>query len=339
MCSKQRIMIFPTFAFMVFFYFHSFPKSSTVHGEPEALNIVKEQIISCVGDSITNGSNSKSSYPAVLRKQFREHRFTVHNFGSNGQTALKDSDHSYWSEPEYRKAMNSTPHIVVLQFGTNDARATNWNESLFRLDYINMIERFQSLPSQPVIFLCIPPPIYCPKKNTKSKNSNDCWKHAERAKVVNNDLPRIISDISFYTGSILVDNFELLGGKKLTKPELFYEREKVEEDKWTNKYPFDGIHPNDHGNNLIGLNVAWKIVDHFKRSSKVSKFYDHLVSQIIYESENERDGSAVNITRNKLKRDSVYSHIYNHMKNNPKINDTNLPIRPVISCIGVSGMM
>ena len=235
--------------------------------------LFKSQIISCVGDSSTNGSNGLSSYPAVLQQQFREHHFKINNYGSNGQTALKNGDHSYWSGPEYQLAMESTPHIVVLQFGTNDARPENWNETIFRLDYINMIERFQSLQSHPAVFLCIPPPIYCPRKVIKNKdNSNDCWKHTDRANVVNNEMPRIIADLAFKTGSILVDNFELLGGKKLTKPEMFYDLGNVNEEKWTNKYPSDGIHPNEHGNNLIGMNVAWKIIDHFRRSSKVAKF-------------------------------------------------------------------
>ena len=328
-----RMMTFPISFIIKFFCLLCVLESSIVRGETESLSIVKAQIISCVGDSITNGSNILSSYPAVLRKQFKEHHFRVNNFGSNGQTALKKSDHSYWLDPEYENAMNSTPHIVVLQFGTNDARLSNWDETLFRLDYINMIERFQSISSHPAIFLCIPPPIYCPRE-AKDKKTNDCWKYSDRANVVNNELPRIIADISFHTGTILVDNFELLGGKKLTKPEMFFESENVEEEKWTNKYPFDGIHPNEQGNNLIGMNVAWKIIDHFRRLSKVAKFYDHMVSQIIYA--NEQVGSPVNITRNKVRRDSVYSHIYNHMKNNQKSNETNLPIRPVISCLGVS---
>ena len=41
-------------------------------------------------------------------------------------------------------------------------------------------------------------------------------------------------------------------------------------------------------------------------------------------------------SRNKIKHDDVYAAIYTHLQNNPKINSSNMPVRPLIACVGVS---
>lgn len=296
-------------------------------------------IISCVGDSITNGSsvNISSSYPAILRRHFNPIPVEVHNFGSNGQTVLKSSDHSYWLEEEYRRAFNTRANYVIIQFGTNDAKPPNWNEATFRLDYINLIERFQCLPSLPAIFICIPPPIYCPKRTAANDETNSCWKYAERSQVTNNLLQHVIADISFQTGATLINNFKLLGGEKLLKPEAFFEPGKLKEEEWTNIAPYDGIHPNEVGNEMMAANIFNKILDHNRRLGRLLRYYKH--HKVIQNNDQVHNSdviAATKIIRSQVKHDAVYSHIYNHTINGSNAEGPNAILRPLIVCIGVS---
>jgi lysophospholipase L1-like esterase len=300
---------------------------------------LEDFIISCVGDSITNGSsvNFSSSYPAILRRHFERKSVEVHNFGSNGQTVLKVSDHSYWLEEEYRRAMLTQANHVIIQFGTNDAKPPNWNEDLFRLDYTNLIERFQLMPSLPVVFICIPPPIYCPKRTNENEKTNTCWKYNERSQITNNLLQHVIPDIAFRTGASLISNFKLLGGDKLLKPEAFFEPGKLKEEEWTNIAPYDGIHPNEIGNELMAANIATKIVEHNHRSARLIRNYNH--HKVIENADQVHNSQVIASTssiRSEVKHEAVYSHIYNHTMNNPNMEGTNPIMRPVIACVGVS---
>lgn len=284
-------------------------------------------IVSCVGDSLTNGSsvNVSSSYPAFLQRHFDKNHFIIRKFGSNGASVLRNSDKPFWMEKEYDLAMGSHPHYVIVQFGTNDAKPQNWNETKFKSDYVNLIERFQSLNTRPKVIICIPPPIYCPKEGDKNVEPNDCGKYASRAIIVNNHLPTIISEIAYFTGAVIVDNFNILGGNKLSQPGAFYEPGKLSEKEWTNSHPYDGIHPNAIGYDMMADNIAWKMIEMIHRNTKLQKLYALDSHPII---QNDRP--------NPLKHDSVYEQIYNHMKIDPQKNITNIPIRPVIACVGVS---
>ena len=300
---------------------------------------LEDFIISCVGDSITNGSsvNFSSSYPAILRRHFDRKSVEVHNFGSNGQTVLKVSDHSYWLEEEYRRAMLTRANHVVIQFGTNDAKPPNWNEDLFRLDYTNLIERFQMMPTLPAVFICIPPPIYCPKRTAENEESNTCWKYFERSQITNNLLQHVIADIAFKTGASLISNFKLLGGDKLLKPEAFFEPGKLKEEQWTNIAPYDGIHPNEYGNELMASNIATKIVEHNHRSARLIRNYNHhKVIENDDQVHNKQVIASTSSIRSQVGHEAVYGHIYNHTVNNPNTEGMNPIMRPVIACVGVS---
>jgi lysophospholipase L1-like esterase len=196
--------------------------------------------VACVGDSITNGKYlGESSYPQILQKKLGSMRFKVSNFGLDGTCIVKTCSKPYWQTKEYSAAKSSQPNIVIIQFGTNDPKFGLYNKRLawnstdsysaniFRRDYIDMIERFQSLKSHPTVFLCIPPPVYCRR----------CWFDIN-AKVINEELPAIIADIAYRTGAVLVNNFEPLGGIALTKPLMFYKSADPRE--WPEKMPEDG---------------------------------------------------------------------------------------------------
>ena len=311
-----------------------------VNIEADVTKRVRPLIISCIGDSITNGSsvNSTSSYPAFLQNHFDSKLFQVLKFGSNGATVLRVSEKPFWLESEFLTSMASIPNYIILQFGTNDAKEGTWNESTFKSEYIDLIEQYQSLTSRPSIVLSTPPPISCPQKTRKNEKDNNCWAYSFRSHVVNNLLPKIISDIAYRTGSGLVDNFNYLGGVKLSRPDAFFEEGKLKEEEWTNKHPYDGIHPNTLGNQLIADNVAWKLIEIIHRNEKINKAYklNKVIDGGLHQMQNYLLISNTIESRNKIQHDAVYPAIYSHMHDYPKINASNMPIRPVLACVGVS---
>ena len=124
--------------------------------------------------------------------------------------AKPDAHPIYWSLKQYELAMNSHPHIVVLQFGSNDVIEEIWDEQEFIAEYTTMIKRFQALPSHPTVYVAIPPPYYLPGKEEGLN------------KAINVMLPKVIRGIvKDIDGVHLIDNFAALGGKELSRPHAF----------------------------------------------------------------------------------------------------------------------
>lgn len=216
-------------------------------------------VISCVGDSITAGSHAtdktKTSYPAVLQKIIAScdnAKYTNHttlNFGKGGTTVSKTGTAedriqgmSYWASKEYQRALHTEASIVVIGFGTNDAKAHNWKgEDAFISDYTHFIQSFQALPTKPRIFLCIPPPLYFPFLDVQ-------------ADIIANVYPRLIVDIANKNGAKVIDLHSVLGGSALRFPELFLDPGQPI------RWPNDGCHPNDLGYIEIARAVAKEIL-------------------------------------------------------------------------------
>lgn len=120
--------------------------------------------IAAVGDSITFGYGisirARRSWPSRL-EQLGEGYLSVGNFGSNGATLLSRGDDPYIQTSQYHQAQEYAPHIVIIALGTNDAKRSN-SEHLgdFVENYRSLIRSFRSLESEPLVFLCIPPPAY-----------------------------------------------------------------------------------------------------------------------------------------------------------------------------------
>lgn len=164
-------------------------------------------VIACIGDSLTVGLGStgekfRHGYPAVLHGIPPFRRYNIHNYGENGMTVTKATEKfSYWETLQFAQAISCKPSIVVIMFGTNDAKTKNWNESAFRKDYIELIEIFKKLPSEPTVYISIPPPLYA-----------DAGVFNIDPYVVNVLLPRIIPEIANTCEVKVIDNFNALGG-------------------------------------------------------------------------------------------------------------------------------
>jgi acyl-CoA thioesterase I len=144
-------------------------------------------------------------------------------------------ERSYWSTPHFHLAMQSHPHIVVVQFGTNDVLEGIWDEGKYRRDYLEMIEGFKRLPSKPTVYIAVPSPVYFEEPGQGLDR-------------VNTILPDIVRDIAKQAGGLVViDNFELLGGAALSRPEAMNA---------------DQLHANDLGYTAIAHLVAYTIATH-----------------------------------------------------------------------------
>jgi acyl-CoA thioesterase I len=141
-------------------------------------------------------------------------------------------------------ALESHPHIVILQFGTNDCVKHVWDEDAFRADYKEMIRNFQSLPSKPRVYMGIPPPLY--------ESNEPCTDpvydlRCDFKYMINYVLPSVLRGIATETNVTLIDNFDALGGEQLTRPDTVIS---------------DHLHPNDLGYLAMAHEVAYQLSVH-----------------------------------------------------------------------------
>ena len=246
---------------------------------------VARPVIACVGDSITEGVGSRlgatgetdtMSYPAILQRMPGFHHFQVPkicyacpscsspdllcnplsrpqvlNFGKHQKRASRlPAERSYWGSPEMQLALSSHPHIVVVQFGTNDvAVEEDWDESAFRRDYEDLLATFKRLPSRPSVYVCVPPPLYetddgCDGNAKPEDQPRRCWFKP----MLNTVLPGIIREIARAAGATaVVDNLAALGGAGLARPDAING---------------DLLHPTDLGYLAMAHEVGYAVSQH-----------------------------------------------------------------------------
>lgn len=195
--------------------------------------------IACVGDSITYGAmirgRSRNCYPAQLQNMLGE-KYSVRNFGVNGRTMQKASDAPYWQHRNFSLSAEFNPDVVLIMLGTNDSKAHNWrNIDAYVNDCREMLRRYQSLPSNPVVYLMTPPTEFVEKNKI----------------VVNYDMSNEIIDEIAGAIKILAEkeNIKVIDINTATAshPECFI---------------FDGVHPNAAGAKVIAETVCKAILEH-----------------------------------------------------------------------------
>ena len=165
------------------------------------------------------------------------------NFGRDGASIMKVGDLSYWSLPHLSVALRSHPHIVIIQFGTNDISSEHyWDEKSFIRDYIELINKFKNLKSEPTVYLSIPGPVY--SADTLSEDLEQSENSRRFISAVSTKLPTIIRKIALSTNSTIIDLLEVMGGVHLKAREAMTE---------------DNIHPNDFGYTKIAHEIAFVI--------------------------------------------------------------------------------
>jgi len=174
--------------------------------------------VACIGDSITHGSGYPSQLQTLLGSTYK-----VANFGVNGAGASDESSKPYMQQPDFPRAENFDPDIVIIMLGTNDAKVNNTQDlSHFQESYEEIVRQFEALPGDQQVFVVDPPPIL----NNSLSLSNDT--------LVQDVIPQInqvASDLNLPTVnvySILSNHTEVFG---------------------------DGVHPNSEGGTIIAAQI------------------------------------------------------------------------------------
>jgi acyl-CoA thioesterase-1 len=110
--------------------------------------------VACVGDSITEGG-----YPSELQVMLGS-EYHVGDFGACGTTVSLSTNKPYMNETARLASRAFQPSIVIIMLGTNDAQADAESFDNFSEDYKQLIAEYQSLASEPEIWLVKPPPIF-----------------------------------------------------------------------------------------------------------------------------------------------------------------------------------
>lgn len=79
---------------------------------------------------------------------------------------FKNSDAPYWKTDRFVQAQEANPQILIIALGTNDADPWRWNrwKDEFKSDYLDMVATFRQNGRNPIIYVCLPPPLYGPEK-------------------------------------------------------------------------------------------------------------------------------------------------------------------------------
>lgn len=196
-------------------------------------------VVIAVGDSITEGHGASArgqfDYPARLSECLKTH---VRNFGVGGATMQKLGDKPYWDQAAYQQALSSSPDIVYLMLGTNDAKWHNWNERRFRDDASAMVASFRDLQSNPTVHLASPPPLF--RDGAYDMNQT----------VINAVLPVILQDVASKSGpnvKFCDAAFKVFGGDSLSCHSCMYD-DVLQRG--------DGCHPVDYGYAQMALSLC-----------------------------------------------------------------------------------
>ncbi len=186
----------------------------------------KQVKIACVGDSITEGVGTKvqsqSSYPVILNSLVDENS-TVLNCGRSAATMMKEGNLPYWNCMEFYDIFAYQPDKIIIKLGTNDSKDYQWDAAKYEADYQAMIDTFNTIPTKPEIYVCIPVPAF-----EKRWEINDT--------TINEQVIPIIKKIAIKNNLKVIDlNTGFIG-----KGEYFP----------------DGIHPNEEGAKMMAKMVA-----------------------------------------------------------------------------------
>ena len=222
------------------------PASAPTRAEDSASNAAP-RIVACVGDSITYGhgasNRGEKSYPAQLQALLGD-GWKVLNFGHNARTALDEGKEwngqggmGYRKSPEFAKAKDCKPDIVLFMLGTNDSKPVNWGEdgADVKRDYAKLVDDFLSLNPAPVVVIGTSPFV---KKDSFSI----------REKIVGGDLAPWQRAFAAERGLPLVDAYEATKATAATS------------------YIGDGVHPNDAGYAVIAETFAARLRELFSHA-------------------------------------------------------------------------
>lgn len=193
---------------------------------PEVMTIGSGAIkVATVGDSLTYGygleNREHEAYPSILAEKLGSH-YQVSNFGLSGRSLQSSSDYPYLQEKNGQLSLESEAAIVIIMIGSNDSRPLYWDKERFMQEYGELVDRYLHMPSQPDIYLLVPP--YVPTSRFGLNND-----------IIRTELQKIIPSIAEDKGVEWINLYPLTEGRL--------------------DYYSDGLHLNLLGNQLVADTV------------------------------------------------------------------------------------
>ena len=243
--------------------------------------------VTCVGDSITVAGGPDADYPAQLATLLGA-GFNVTNRGVSGRTMLVNGlcaaspagswrhpclnvsdaqpcsgNCSYWATPEFQETLASSPDVITIMLGTNDAKYCNWYGPVngapagagtqFAADYSRMIKLFKSMPSQPKVYVVLPPPGISQCSETGPEgNASVCLAYNMSFHAINELYPTLQRQIAADAGADgVIDVWGALNGTACTTqpPGVNLEQAPC-------PHSMDGIHPYPDAAGAIAATIA-----------------------------------------------------------------------------------
>jgi lysophospholipase L1-like esterase len=133
-----------------------------------------------------------------------------------------------------------------------------WNETSFRRDYLDLMGEYLNMPTQPTLFVCIPPPLYT------TRAAFGIQPH-----IVNQVLPVIVPEVAraaaarsekFANKVHLIDNFRRFGGGVVHAN--FTPAYQVNPNETMGRWPNDYVHLSDVGYAAMAEHVYQSLVVH-----------------------------------------------------------------------------
>lgn len=158
--------------------------------------------VAAVGDSLTYGyglvNREEEAYPSMLADLLGGF-YQVHNFGLAGRSLQSTADYPYFQEKNAQLSLELDASFVIIMIGSNDSRGPYWNKERFTREYREMVETYKALPSQPEVFVVVPPHV--PTSRFGLNNT-----------IIKEELQEIIPQIATETGTHLINLYPLTEG-------------------------------------------------------------------------------------------------------------------------------
>lgn len=173
--------------------------------------------VACIGDSLTAGHTwASEAYPVYLGQDLGN-KFTIGNFGENGDSVTgyggdkNNPNQRYIKRDVYKNSLKFNPDVIVMCLGTNDG--TDWDNAskTFVSEYHTLINSYlDKFPESQWVFLvsppCFEPNAYDIKNDVMKENVNP----VQRALAEEYNFPLVD----------LRNDFEAMsdGGKSMLRP-------------------------------------------------------------------------------------------------------------------------
>lgn len=179
--------------------------------------------IATLGDSLTEGAfggngnfSSLCSYSEYLQAALGE-GYEVTNFGHSSCGLYDKHQYPYRGTEEYKAALAYNPNIVLVFFGTNDAKIQYWDTIRAQYEdiYKNFVQEFTRLKSKPKVIVSLPTPVFGDSNYAKDRPSENM-----------NELRDIITKLANDMGWKLVNSYALLAHSENLFPDGLHYNEK-----------------------------------------------------------------------------------------------------------------